>query len=335
MKIDSGQHLAPIGLSAYSRLEHLRRTVSALQANNLAVLSDLHVFSDAPRPGDEEKVAAVRTYLKTIGGFKSIQIYEREKNNRIANNRGGMRMLLDKFGKIIFIEEDSVTAPNFLDFMNNALNLYQHDKRIFSICAYFPSINIPKNYQQDIVMSPRMNAWAFGIWKDRFDKIEMGSYPEMYSSIFEDHRSFIQYGRGGDAVFSQLKALSEGKVDGLDIRIDYTMFKLGGLYTLCPTKSLLKPIGCDGSGEHWTEATNRHDIELKNAPPKILLHSDIQPNNLIIKNLRSFNNQVVPFRTKLILSLHRKQLYYPIKRLIQSVRILKIKMAESLRIKQR
>ena len=80
--------LSPIGLSTYSRLEHVMRTVSALKNNTLAKHSELHIFSDAAKPGDELKVKAVRDFLKTIDGFKQVFIYEREQNNRIANNGG-------------------------------------------------------------------------------------------------------------------------------------------------------------------------------------------------------------------------------------------------------
>ena len=64
--------LAPIGVSTYIRLPHLQRTISALQKNALAEQSELFVFSDAPIPGDEEQVAAVRSYLQTVDGFKEV-----------------------------------------------------------------------------------------------------------------------------------------------------------------------------------------------------------------------------------------------------------------------
>ena len=72
--------LAPIGLSTYARLQHLQKTITALQQNELARDSELFVFSDAPRPGDEEKVAAVRGYLRTLDGFKRVRIVERKIN---------------------------------------------------------------------------------------------------------------------------------------------------------------------------------------------------------------------------------------------------------------
>ena len=116
--------LAPVGLSVYSRLDHVKQTIQALIRNKMASETMLYIFSDAPQPGDELKVEMVRKFLKTIEGFKKIAIIERTKNSRVKNNRSGIRMLLNEYGRMIFLEEDIVTAPTFLEFMNQALNFY-------------------------------------------------------------------------------------------------------------------------------------------------------------------------------------------------------------------
>jgi hypothetical protein len=41
--------LAPIGLSTYSRLLHLKQTIEALKANTLAKESDLYIFKEIYR----------------------------------------------------------------------------------------------------------------------------------------------------------------------------------------------------------------------------------------------------------------------------------------------
>lgn len=314
------RQLAPIGLSAYSRLSHVQRTVAALQANALAGDSELYVFSDAPKPGDEEKVAAVRRYLHTINGFRRVEIFERAENNRIANNRGGMRMLLERFGKMIFVEEDAVCAPSFLEYMNGALDAYAGDERIFALCGYFPPIGLATDYPYDVVMSPRMNAWAFGIWKDRFDSIEMASRPEMFSGIFNDPEKFRNYCIGGYAVIPQLQALSEGAVDGLDIRIDYSMFREGGRYTLCPVRSLVQPIGCDGSGEHWKHASSRHEVNLGEASKVFEFAAGVVPDERVLRKLRSFNNRALPFSLLMLMRLHRLGCYLPLRRAVHACR---------------
>ena len=82
------QSFAPIALFVYNRPEHTRRTVDALRANRLASSSELHVFSDGPRaPQAAATVRRVRAYLRTLDGFASVEIHERESNFGLAESK--------------------------------------------------------------------------------------------------------------------------------------------------------------------------------------------------------------------------------------------------------
>jgi len=279
-------NLAPIGLSTYSRLGHLKQTVEALQENELASESKLYIFSDAPKLGDEDKVKAVRAYLKTINGFQEIHIYEREENNRVANNRGGMRMLLEKFGKMIFLEEDVVTSPNFLSFMNKALNFYMYDHRVFAVNGYTLPITIPDDYNLDVIAMPRMFAWGFGIWLDRFEKIEMNITPKMYNGIIRCPQKKTAYIKGGGNILAQLKLIADGEIEALDVRIDYSMFVEGEKFVIAPKQSLVRNIGADGSGEHWKIKTNKFDVGLNSASISTVFSHNISFDNRILSQVK-------------------------------------------------
>jgi len=274
--------LAPIGLSTYSRLGHLKQTVEALQKNELAGKSELHVFSDAPKIGDEEKVQAVRDYIKTIDGFKKVHIYERKENNRVANNRGGMRMLLDKYERMIFLEEDVITSPFFLRFMNDALRVYKDDNRVLAITGYGPLIGYPDGYSWDVVMGKRMYCWAFAIWKNRFDLIDMDIKKSDYWKIRLNPYLMHQYMKAGQSVMPQLKHISVGTVEALDIRVDYTLFK-HHMFVLYPRYSMLQNIGLDGSGEHWTVSTDKFDVSL--AKKSLTVVPGIPVNNDVLHSM--------------------------------------------------
>ena len=76
---------APIVLFSYNCLWHVRQTIEALMKNELARESELFVFSDGPKTDkDEPKVKEVREYLKTIKGFKNMEIIERDINLEIG-----------------------------------------------------------------------------------------------------------------------------------------------------------------------------------------------------------------------------------------------------------
>ncbi len=282
--------LAPIGISTYSRIDHLRRTLAALQNNFLAKESNVYVFSDAPKPGDEEKVQAVRDFLKTIDGFKGVEIIERETNSRTYNNRQGMRMLLEKYGKMIFMEEDIVTAPSFLEYMNFALDAYENNPHIFSIAGYCPPIQIPEDYPYDVFLHPRFNPWGFAIWKDRFDKLEMTIPRFVMKKIFLNPANLYKYSLAGGARVVPLTLNNYfGYSDGLDIRAFSQQFVMNAL-TVCPTRSLVDNIGVDGSGVH-VKKKRQYRISLPQEPFKeYALPVSLVPNREIVKKYYRFKS---------------------------------------------
>uniref|UniRef100_UPI003FEE63E2 hypothetical protein n=1 Tax=Phocaeicola sp. TaxID=2773926 RepID=UPI003FEE63E2 len=104
---------APILLFVYNRPTHLRRTVEALQANVLAGESDLFIYADAARDADARPaVDEVRAYIRHIGGFRSVTLIERDENWGLARNIiDGVTTQVNRFGRVIVLEDDLVTAP--------------------------------------------------------------------------------------------------------------------------------------------------------------------------------------------------------------------------------
>lgn len=244
------KELAPIAVSTYSRVNHLRRTIEALQKNTFAEESELYVFSDAPKVGDEDKVAAVRKYLGGVQGFKSVTIFEREKNDRVKNNRGGMRDVLDIHGRIIFIEEDVVSAPGFLQFMNEALCKYENEKRVFSITGWCPRFRnaFPLSTGSTFFV-PRFGGWGFGIWRDRFEKIKEISEDDL-KRLEGDRVALDRIARQmGNDVLPMIRNEAAGLTNALDLRCCFHQAMTGEL-TLYPYPSLTRNIGLDGTGEH-------------------------------------------------------------------------------------
>ena len=133
-------NLAPIIVFAFNRLDTLKNTINSLLQNEEAKLSDLFVFVDGPREnkqGEKEKVKAVQEYVKNIIGFKSLHYNFSSKNKGLANSIiNGTTEIINQYYKVIVIEDDLYVSTSFLHFMNQMLNLYEHDKRIMQISGY-------------------------------------------------------------------------------------------------------------------------------------------------------------------------------------------------------
>jgi len=286
--------LAPIGVSTYSRINHLKQTIEALQKNTLAKESEIYIFSDAPKKGDEEIVGKVREYIYTIDAFKKVYIVERDTNSRIINNRSCIRELLDKYGRMIFLEDDIVTAPGFLQFMNDALNIYENHSNILSVSGHTPNLQYFNDSFCDVYLSKRFHGWGVGFWYDKYDLI---TYLPSWSEIKRDRQTILNLKNMGSDMVSMVKSEADHRIDALDIKACYLCAKYG--YTnLLPTKTLVKNIGIDNSGAHCSD----HDPFINDVScNKILFHmkEDLQINNDALNEYKRFFSKKRPFLERL------------------------------------
>jgi len=237
------KNIAPVCISTYTRIEHLKKTVKALSENKYASDVDLFVFSDGARPGDEDKVGLVRGYLSKVTGFRSVNIIERESNNRVYNNRNGLSEILNKYGRCVFLEDDIVTAPGFIEYMNSALDKYENNSGVMSITGYCPPIPIPSEYSHDVFALNRFCSWGFAIWKDRYDMIRYLDGDD-FNSI--DIKKISEF---GEDIYSMVRSDFLGNIDALDVKAMFCQYKESKA-TIYPRHSLVQNIGHDGSGIH-------------------------------------------------------------------------------------
>ena len=49
---------------------------------------------------------------------------------------GGVTEVLDQYGKIIVLEDDLAVSEDFLQYMNDALDYFANDARVWSVSGY-------------------------------------------------------------------------------------------------------------------------------------------------------------------------------------------------------
>ena len=279
-------NLAPIILFVYNRPEHTRKTIEFLSKNSLADSSKLFIFSDGPKnEKDEQKVSEVRKYLKNIKGFKEIKITERKKNLGLANSViSGVSQILKSYEKVIVLEDDIISSPSFLKFMNDALDFYKADEKIFSVSGYPYPVKIPASYNKDVFIAHRASSWGWGTWKDRWQKVdwELKDYSSLLKNI-EDQNLLKE---AGEDLLPMLKAQIKDEVDSWAIRWTYTQLK-NNAFCLYPVSPLCKNIGTDWSGTH-SSSSKKLNVELNLSGREFRMTNDLQINSEIevqIQNL--------------------------------------------------
>ena len=160
---------APVAFFCYDRLDTTRETLAALMHNEGAAYTEVYAFCDAARSAqDEERVAAVRQWLRNLpqGAFKAVHIVERPENFGLNKNIiSGITQVAGTFGRVIVVEDDIVTAPFFLQYMNNALEEYAGKKEVMMVGGH-TQLNIPQ--KGDVYFSPHAQIWGWATWADRW-----------------------------------------------------------------------------------------------------------------------------------------------------------------------
>jgi len=264
---------APIALFCYNRLDCLKQTVSALQANEPAHRSDLFIFSDGPKPGeDSAAVCGVRAYLATVTGFRSVRISEAETNRGLANSViPGVTEIVDRYGRIIVVEDDIVTAPFFLEFMNEALEFYRDEEKVAGIHGWRPpgGISVP-----DTFFTNEVGCWGWATWKRGWDLFEPDG--EKLLEQFTSREQIDEFNVFGSYPFYEmLRDQAAGRVDSWAIRWYASVF-LKGRLGLQPGKNMVRNIGLTSGTHGSSEYEFSEDVlaDRKPAVEKIELKTD-------------------------------------------------------------
>lgn len=287
--------LAPIIVFAFNRPEALKNTIYSLLQNEEVKDSDLYVFVDGARSnkaGEAEKVQAVHDIVKRITGFKSIHYAFNESNKGLANSIiQGTTRIINEYGKVIVVEDDLYVSSSFLRYMNEMLDKYEKDKRIFQVSGYGSKIKRPSDYPYDIYLNERAQSWTWGTWKDRWVTVdwEVKDYKELKSSKVKQRK----FDKRGSDLFKMLKGYMEGKNNSWYIRFNYSMYKQGR-YSINPIRSLVRNDGFNSEATHCN-AYNRYKIDFEEIHSNdFITPSSLEPNETIMKEAVKYWS--IPYR---------------------------------------
>ncbi len=250
---------APIIIFSYNRPNHLKKTIDALSKNEFADKSTLFIFCDgAKENATAEQQVIVRDNIevaRNATGFKELHVIVREKNYGLANNIiDAITVTVNRYGKVITLEDDVITSVGFLKFMNEALDMYINDLRVMHISGYmYPhKEKLPDIFFYELPYPG--GGWA--TWKRAWQYFS-NDIDALYSYWSQRWREFNKV--GDHYLQEQLEANKNGSLYTWFIKWHAVVLKMKGL-TLYPGISLTNNIGFDGSGVNSGELS-KFDIK--------------------------------------------------------------------------
>ncbi|EFB5170225.1 sugar transferase [Escherichia coli] len=294
---------SPIALFVYDRLAHTKKTIHYLQKNEGAENSDLYIFSDAAKDDSRNKsVEEVREYIKTITGFKSVNIIERTSNLGLAQNiYDGVTRLCKERKKIIVLEDDLLTSSSFLFFMNTALRKYNNEKRVWHIAGW----NYPISYEceENVYLWRMMNCWGWATWWDRWQH-----YCKEPDRLMKwDAATKKKFNLDGNYdFFVQVEDNYLKKKDTWAIFWYATIFENDGL-CLNPINTMVKNIGHDGTG---VNCGNKDIFKSKlNDCFQFKWPEDIKENDKYYRLIINFYRKITPSMIRVIAYKLKRKLF--------------------------
>ena len=262
---------APLVIFAYKRADKLEKCLRALEKNQEIIDTELYIFCDGPKKesdiNDVQEVRELVREYRCISKFKKIEVVESDQNKGLANSIiGGVTEVIQKYGKIIVLEDDIMVTPFFLKYMNGALDYYEKYQQYGSISAYTLPLKKLKKYDKDVYVIRKGECWGWATWEDRWQNVDwqVGDY----FSYLKDKKKRKEFEKLQNGLDKMLIAQMEGRIDSWAVRWCYHLFK-NELLTVYPTESNVMNIGMDGSGTHFTkEKSVKYQRKQRQRKPK-------------------------------------------------------------------
>ena len=309
--------LAPIVLFVYNRLEHTLKTVSALLKNELNEKSDLIIYADGPKhESDIQKVNEVKNYINSIEGFRHVKIIQRQKNYGLARNIvEGVTEVVNQYGKVIVLEDDIITSPGFLKYMNSALDLYENHEKVMHVSGYMYPVNTRKN---GILFLRVLSCWGWATWKRAWSRYN--DDPSKFIHLLNSDEKIREFNIGGNADFyAQLEANYLNKIKTWAVKWYASWYFEGGI-SIFPSRSLTSNTGHDGSGTN-SKVSSKYSSE-KLAESVKVMPKKVSENTKLKKKINQYMSSHNPGRIWKIKESIRKGLHGFLMRIIPELKLI-------------
>jgi hypothetical protein len=278
---------APVHVSVFDRPNHFRACIESLKKNKGAEDTVLYIASDGPVCGESaKKVSEVRNYIKGINGFRKIHVFAPKDNSQKKVIFDSRESMLADNKIFIASEDDNVFSPWFLAFVNNGLAHYQDNQNVFAICGYnYPGFPLD-GYVTSVPLQD-FAAWGYGSWRDRNIINQDFDQKKLMTEIFAKRKIFSAINHTLPHMAPMMKYILDGKLRAGDVSQAALLFKENKV-CIFPSKSLVRNVGHDGSGEHCgvDDLYSSQEIFTKHVP--INYQMSIVPSDVHSKWVRNF-----------------------------------------------
>jgi len=265
----------------------------------LAKESTLYIFSDGPKSNslaELKLIQNVRSICSNVNGFKSLNIIQSDTNKGLASSIiDGVSKIIDKHSRVIVLEDDIVTAPEFLKFMNSCLSIYENCENVAHVSGFSFDIRTSKDH----FFLRQTHCWGWATWKRAWIKLDLDSN-RLLNSIAKQNK-LNEFDLLGSCDYSgQLQRNISKEIVTWAVKWYATCF-LDNALAVHPRLTLCENIGLDGSGTNSktnflkTSLNRSITLDIKKRQPVLDVEEEKTLSQFFKRknNIKSYRNRVI------------------------------------------
>jgi hypothetical protein len=248
---------APVAMAIYRRPDTTARVFERVRA---AQPSELLVFANAPRPGDEEeaRLCAESRAVITDGIDWDCRLRTRFNDEHLGLREqiaGGLDWVFAQVETAIVLEDDCLPEPSFFAYCDELLERYADDERVFAISGDdFRWRKTPPQHSYEFSRYPLI--WGWATWRRawRHYDADLRAWPSLRASGWLEE--FL-----GDSYAAKYWAHQFDRVEAGLEAWDYVWVLscwINGGLTAVPTTNLVSNLGFRGDATHTVDHDGRH-----------------------------------------------------------------------------
>ena len=242
----------PVLFVTFVRPDYARQTWEGIKATKPKTLYFYSNKGRAEKEGEVERNNEIRSYINEIDWDCDLHIFFREECVNVYDSlRGAIDWLFDNEERGIILEEDCVPTKAFFSFVDQMIEKFKEDKRVWCISGDNIIKQNPSGYDYMFSHLHAMYGWAS--WRDRW---RMVNWDHLYIKETIDEHIYYRLFKTIEQAKAKEKALSN--MEDMLYRTkcwDYIFGLCMDQYhalTVQPKEHLVKNIGV--TGQHHTKA---------------------------------------------------------------------------------
>jgi len=275
--------LPPLVITAFTRPDLLAEVLAGIRQQTLLPPYIIAFLDGARHTQDEPLIQDCVALLDALSTTIPIEIVRRSRNLGCDQNViTGFTEVLSRHDALVYLEDDDVPNPHFYDRLCRLLAAYRPHSQVCSVSAYanFPE-GLADQIPTDFIVSRRVFSWGFGIWRDRWQALDLANRP----------RQFNPFGR-----FYQIPATEQTKLTLVNqfwlehnrktdwvITLTLAAFHANQVH-VTPLRSFVNNIGFGHpqsetyrkSSPAWVNAHYDANLRPNQLPPTLDLHPQLQ-----------------------------------------------------------